>query len=312
MRIRGVLAATTTLLACALFPVGATAYDGEQNRMRTGAGAGGTPAQSADQPYDASYAHQWEANPPKGFPTLAAENIAATRAAIGRYTEIAQRGGWPMLRDALLQPGSGGPAVEVLRRRLLISGDLKSPGTNGGYFPVPVVYDAAVEKAVKRFQASNGLTPTGIVDQRTLAALNIPAEVRLRQLQVNLARLEELTRGTPKRYVVVNIPAAQIEAVENDRVVSRHAGVVGKIDRQTPLLKSAIHELNFNPVWHLPPTVITKDLVPKGRDMQAQGKDVLAKYHIEAFTADGKKLDTAKINWSNLAVANLTYRQQPG
>ena len=50
--------------------------------------------------------------------------------------------------------------------------------------------------------------------------------------------------------MLVNIPAAQIEAVENNVVVSRHAGVVGKIDRPTPILKSAIHELNFNAVWH--------------------------------------------------------------
>ena len=36
----------------------------------------------------------------------------------------------------------------------------------------------------------------------------------------------------------MNIPAAQIEAVENDQVVSRHAGVVGKVDRPSPILQS--------------------------------------------------------------------------
>jgi murein L,D-transpeptidase YcbB/YkuD len=46
--------------------------------------------------------------------------------------------------------------------------------------------------------------------------------------------------------------------------------------------------------------------------MQRRGQDVLAKYHIEAYGADGKKLDSTKINWSNLAVAGLAYRQQPG
>ena len=65
--------------------------------------------------------------------------------------------------------------------------------------------------------------------------------------------ISEFARSAGKKYIVVNIPAQQIEAVENDRVVSRHSGVVGKMDRQTPILRSAIHELNFNPVWHLPP-----------------------------------------------------------
>jgi murein L,D-transpeptidase YcbB/YkuD len=260
------------------------------------------------QTYDHTFARQWEANPPKGFPTLSRDNLAAMKAAIQRYTDIVGNGGWPTLPDMTLQPGSGGRVIEQLRQRLLASGDLKGSGESvfgGGY-------DYNVERAVKRFQASNGLTPTGIVDKRTVAALNVPAAVRLKQLKVNLARLQEIARGAGKRYVVVNIPAAQIEAVEDDRVVSRHAGVVGKPDRQTPILRSSIHQLNFNPVWHLPPTVITKDLVPKGRDMQRRGQDVLAKYKIEAFGADGRKLDSSKINWSAASATGLTYRQQPG
>ena len=81
-----------------------------------------------------------------------------------------------------------------------------------------------------------------------------------------------------KRYVVVNIPAAQIETVEGDRIVSRHAGVVGKPDRPTPILNSAIHELNFNAVVDLPPTVIEKDLIPKGQEMARRGQSVLVKF----------------------------------
>ena len=71
-----------------------------------------------------------------------------------------------------------------------------------------------------------------------------------------MAAYADLSSPDNRRYVVVNIPAAQIEAVENGRVVSRHAGVVGKIDRKTPILRSHIHQLNFNPQWILPPTVI--------------------------------------------------------
>ena len=284
----------------------ALAYDGQQSWMRFD--PQNTATSAVDQPYDHSFARQWEANPPKGFPTLAAENIAAMKVAIKRYTDIVEGGGWPTLPDASLQPGESGRSVELLRQRLAASGDLRGPdeGMLGSG------YDYAVERAVKRFQASNGLTPTGIVDKRTIAALNVPAAVRLKQLKTNLDRVQELARTAGKKYIVVNIPAAQIEAVEGDRVVSRHAGVVGKLDRQTPILKSAVHQLNFNPVWHLPPTVIMKDLIPKARDMQARGQDALAKYGIEAYGAEGKKLDTSKINWSNLGTAGLTYRQQPG
>jgi murein L,D-transpeptidase YcbB/YkuD len=205
-----------------------------------------------------------------------------------------------------MQVGSNGPAVGLLRERLLLSGDLKEDGGGASYF------DYYVEKAVKRFQASNGLTPTGVVDKRTIVALNVPASVRLRQLKVNLGRVQEFTRGMPKKYIVVNIPAAQVEAIEGDRVVSRHAGVVGKIDRPTPILRSAVHEMNFNPVWTLPPTVIEKDLIPKGQDMQRRNQSVLVKHGIDAYDGNGKKLDPTTINWSSPAARNLQFRQQPG
>ncbi|MFN3745457.1 MAG: murein L,D-transpeptidase [Hyphomicrobiaceae bacterium] len=257
--------------------------------------------------YDHSFARQWESNPPKGFPTLSPENIAALKEAIKRYSDIVAKGGWQSLPDVQLQPGASGSAVTLLRQRLALSGDLRDSDDYGTSF-----YDGALERAVRRFQASNGLTPTGIVDKRTVAALNVSAAARLRQLKTNLGRLTEMTRALPKRYVVVNIPAAQIEAVENDKVVSRHSGVVGKTDRQTPILRSHIHELNFNPVWHLPPTVIQKDLIPNGRAMAKKGQDVLAKFGIDAYGGDGRKLDSTKINWNSPATAGLTFRQKPG
>jgi murein L,D-transpeptidase YcbB/YkuD len=231
--------------------------------------------------------------------------VAATKSAIKRYGEIVAAGGWRPLPDVELQSGMSSSAVALLRERLLLSGDLKEQGSSASY-------DFYIEKAVKRYQASNGLAPTGIVDKRTIAALNIPAASRLKQLKANLTRLTELSRTAGKRYVVVNIPAAQIEAVEGNQIVSRHAGVVGKPERPTPILNSAIHELNFNAVWHLPPTVIEKDLIPKGLEMARRNQSVLVKYHIDAYGADGKKVDPNKVNWTTAAAKGLSYRQQPG
>lgn len=255
---------------------------------------------------DRAFIREWEANPPKGYATLAPENINATKAAIKHYQGVVEGGGWPVVPDLQLQSGMVDPAVGVLRQRLMLSGDLKDGGGSSNAF------DFYVEKAVKRYQASNGLTPTGIVDKRTIAALNVPAADRLKQLKSNLTRLQELSGSGARRYVVVNIPAAQIEAVEGGRVVLRHSGVVGKPDRPTPLLKSSIHQMNFNPVWTLPPTVIDKDLLPKGRDMQARNQNVLMKYGIDAYDPTGRKLDPAKVNFASATARNLVFRQQPG
>lgn len=254
---------------------------------------------------DRAFIREWEAQPPKGFATLSAANIAATKAAIKRYEAIVKSGGWGQLPAVKLRNGSSHQAVAILRDRLAQSGDLEDK-TNS------FTFDYYVEKAVKRFQASNGLPPTGIVDATTVAALNVPADARLKQLKLNLNRLQELVRSAAKKYVLVNIPAAQIEAIEHGQVISRHAGVVGKPDRPTPILTSSIHELNFNAVWHLPPTVIEKDLIPKGREMQRAGQSVLTKFHIDAYGGDGKKLDPMKVKWDSPAVRGLSFKQQPG
>ena len=293
--------ASLALLGAAVWASPARAQEWNPFRDTTSSTTG-----SSQQAYDRDFVREWEARPPKGFPTLAAANIEATKAAIKRYTDIVARGGWQPIPDVQLETGSKGPAVALLRQRLTLSGDLKDVSN------YPDFFDATLEKAVKRFQASNGLSPTGIVDKRTIPALNLPAQARLKQLQANLPRLQELARGTAKKYVVVNIPAAQIEAVEGDHVVSRHAGVVGKIDRPSPILKSSVHELNFNPVWHLPPTVIAKDLIPKGREMQRAGKSVLTQFGIDAYDGAGRKLDPAKVDWNSAAAHGLTFKQQPG
>ena len=89
------------------------------------------------------------------------------------------------------------------------------------------------------------------------------------------------------RYVMVNIPAAEIEAVENGRVRSRHTAVVGKIDRQTPILNSKIYELNFNPYWTVPVSIIRKDLIPKMKE----DPEYLAKNNIRIFDWSGNELN---------------------
>jgi murein L,D-transpeptidase YcbB/YkuD len=295
-----VLAACLPVLAQA---AQAQSHDPSTNWMRFASqGSSSEPGAAPDR----SFVREWEANPPKGFPTLSPQNIAPMNAAIKRYASIVERGGWPVVPEGTqLQAGMSHANVGILRQRLLLSGDLKEDagGTHFDYY---------VEKAVKRFQASNGLTPTGIVDKRTLAALNVPAASRLKQLKTNLSRLSELSRSAGKRYLMVNIPAAQIEAVEGDRVVSRHSGVVGKIDRPTPLLRTAVHEMNFNPVWTLPPTVIEKDLIPKGQELERKGQSVLTKFNIDAYDGNGKKLDPFKVNWASGMPRTLSYRQQPG
>ena len=244
----------------------------------------------------AASSREWQANPPKGYPTLSKANLAPTKAAIARYEEIVAEGGFPLVPDVELEPGAIGPGG---RRAPPALDAIGRPRRGSSSYPDH--FGSDLDTAVKRFQASNGLAPTGMVDKRTIAALNVPSEVRLAQLKTNLTRLTDLTKIVGKRYVLVNIPAAQVETVENNAVVSRHSGVVGKPDRPTPMLRSTITDLAFNPIWTLPPTVIKEDLIPKGRDMQQRGAgSVLVKFGIDAYEG-GKKVDPGVDRLDDLA-----------
>ena len=129
-------------------------------------------------------------------------------------------------------------------------------------------------------------------------------------------RIQGSRAGRRRKYIVVNIPAAQIEAVENDKVVSRHAGVVGKVDRPTPILQSQILEVNFNKEWILPPTVIKEDLLPKARK-GAKGYEVFEHYGVDVYQITTPMRSTSRsirqtVNWSSPTANNLFFAQKPG
>jgi murein L,D-transpeptidase YcbB/YkuD len=236
-------------------------------------------------------------------PILSEQTVQATEAAIERFREIVANGGWPMVPTGhQLRLGSNSAAVSALRRRLIVSGDIgQETGTSS-------IFDSYVEAAVRRFQARHGIIETGVVNQPTLAALNVPAETRLRQLETNLVRLRSFSRDLGNRYVTANIPAAQVETVENGQVVTHHIAGVGKIDRQSPVMQTKAYQINFNPFWTVPASVIRKDLIPK---MQAD-PNYLHDNHIRVYNKEGQELQPEQINWRSLDALNYKFRQDIG
>ena len=241
--------------------------------------------------------------PKASEPTVSAATVQTTEQAIDRYAAIVGRGGWPRVPAVTqLRLGDRHPGVNDLRARLAASSDI-DPNAVGND-----IYDSYVEAAVRRFQARHGLTVDGIIRKETLAALNVPAPVRLAQLKVNVTRLRTLSTNLGPRYVVCNLPAARIEAIDNGAAVSRHTAVVGKPDRPSPEINSKIVEINFNPYWTVPASIIRRDLIPKMQDQP----DYLTSNHIRIFDVHHKELQPADINWYSEDATNYTFRQDPG
>ncbi|MFZ1813415.1 MAG: L,D-transpeptidase family protein [Rhizobiaceae bacterium] len=224
--------------------------------------------------------------------------------AIGEYEQIAANGGWPVVpANEKLRLGAVSRNVPILRRRLMISGDL--PRNSGD----SDVFDSWVNGAVRRFQARHGLPDDGVLGSYTFAAMNIPANIRLGQLQTNLVRLRTMSGYLGDRYVMVNIPAAQIEAVEFGKVVQRHTAVVGKIDRQTPILNSKIHEIILNPYWTSPKSIIQKDIIP----LMRKDPTYLERNNIRIFNeATGDEIPATSVDWNSDEAVNYMLRQDPG
>jgi len=240
-------------------------------------------------------------------PTLSETALLPLQQAIRKYREIASWGGWNHVpAGERLELGVRDDRVAKLRERLMMTGDMvASPGD-------PYFYDAELEQAVRRFQRRNGLDADGVVGRRTIAAMNVPVQTRIRQLELNLARVEKLVPGLSERYVFVNIAGQEVEAVNNGVVEFHERVIVGKRDRQTPEINSQINSVTFNPYWYVPKSIATNDMLPKIRAnpnyLKRQGIRVMQGWG-EAI----RELDPARIDWSNPRINEAYYlRQDPG
>jgi murein L,D-transpeptidase YcbB/YkuD len=237
------------------------------------------------------------------LPIFSPMTVVYVEQAISQHASILAQGGWPIVpAGKKLRLGVVDPDVVLLRKRLMMSGDL---ATAAG---ISEAFDTYVDAAVKRFQARHGLPDDGVLGKYSYAAMNIGADVRLGQLETNLVRLRSMSGFLGDRYVMVNVPAAQIEAVEMDRVALRHTAIVGKVDRQTPILNSKINEIIVNPYWTAPESIVRKDIIP----LMRKNPQYLAENHIRIYGPDGSELDPATIDWSTEDAAKFMFRQDPG
>jgi murein L,D-transpeptidase YcbB/YkuD len=218
------------------------------------------------------------------------------------YGDIAVRGGWPAIpAEAKFALGTSGPHDDLLRKRLIVSGDLDPERASGQF-------DDFLADSVKAFQRRHGLAPTGTVTPRTLAALNVPVQKRIRQLEASLERLGNMTFPFGQRYVVVNIPATFAEAIENDTVVRRYRVIVGKTEKPSPTLTAEITSVNLNPTWTVPPSIAKTEISAHMR----KDPGYLERMHMEILDGRDHPLDPRSVDWSGTKTPNFTVRQSSG
>jgi len=235
------------------------------------------------------------------IPALEPETFYATAKAAERYAAIADQGGWPRV-PRRLRRGSSGPAVAILRRRLAIEGELPEAAANATH------WDDQLTRAVRNYQYRVSLRQTGSVAAKTLKALNIPAALRFKQLASSAHQIAGSQFAFGRRYVVVNIPSAAAEAVEDGRVVRRYVVVVGDVKHKSPQVITRITHVNLNPTWTIPTSIIKNEIIPRMR----RDPGYLSRSKIRILDGRGKEINPAAINWSSVRATRYTLRQDSG
>ena len=238
-------------------------------------------------------------------PILSFDTAYNLQLAISQYEPFVANGGWEEIPQEAynLSVGKNSKAAIQLKRRLIQSGDM--PFVDN----VDDMFDQTADAGVRAFQARHGLIVNGQVDEPTWYAMNVPAQTRLNQLYLNAQRVQTMAANLSDRYVVVNIPAATIEAVAGGMVEQRHIAVVGRVERATPIMASKVTQINFNPYWHVPKSLIQQDLT---KYMQ-EDPQYLAKQNIHIYDGKGNEISPETIDWTNIGQAvNYMYRQEPG
>ena len=225
------------------------------------------------------------------------------RQELQNFRRIAANGGWPLLTGAGAQKrGDRGHSVVLLKRRMIMMGDLR-PALLGH----ETHFDAALDEAVRRFQWRHGLVITGVVDRETRAALNVPVEQRIRQIEINMERWRWLPDDFGSRYVMTIIPDLWLYVVDDQKTIMSMKTVIGTPKQPSPVFSDEMSYLELNPTWGLPNSIVAKEIIPKVR----KDPEYLTKKHIRLYqnwSDKAKEVDPKKIDWAKINPERFPYR----
>jgi murein L,D-transpeptidase YcbB/YkuD len=234
---------------------------------------------------------------------------AALRKALKRYRTRGEAADWPRLPEkASWERGQSGAVADLLRERLRLSGDLPQTPEGAGA-------DADVElfEGLRRFQERHGLEADGRMGPQTLQALNVSAEERARQVELNLERWRWLPHDLGTRHIRVNVPQFDLAVIEDGQEVLHMRVVVGRHYRRTPVFSSLLDCVVFNPDWNIPTRIAVEDILPKARrDPSYLRREKIRVF--ESWDRSAAELDPDRIDWTAVAGQGFRYKfkKDPG
>lgn len=175
-----------------------------------------------------------------------------------KYRSIEKDGGYPKIvaDKKAYKLGDSSIVLKAVRKSLYLLGDLTVADTLSTHL------DEALETAIKKFQQRHGWKEDGILGAAMIRELNIPVQERIQQILVNMERCRWVPVLSKKDYLVVNIPAYKLYAIENDTVVWNMNVVVGKTMHKTAIFNGDLKYVVFSPYWNVPPSILKNEILP--------------------------------------------------
>lgn len=217
---------------------------------------------------------------------------------------------WPQLRDNVtLRPGEMSRDIPALREILIRS---VSPSVISPTSAEIQSYSPELVESVKYFQRQQGLEADGVIGAQTRYWLNVTPEQRAAIVALNIQRLR-LLPDKVDTGIMVNIPDFSLIYYLNGNEALQSRVIVGRPDRKTPLMSSALNNVVVNPPWNVPQSLARKDILPKVR--QDPGYlDRLGYSIYRGWSNDAESVDPWLVDWSTITERNLPFRfqQKPG
>jgi len=198
--------------------------------------------------------------------------------------------------------------VPTIRERLVQLKDLNAQEKSDSK-----LYTKSLANAVRHFQWRHGLKASGVIDRKTLEALNLTPRQRYQKLMLNMKRWAKFPDKEGSHFILVNVPSFDLNIIKDGNKVMNMKVIAGRPDRPTPILYSKMRTVVFNPNWNVPRKLIKEDIIPKiKKDPNYLNENKIAIF--SSWKKNAERIDPNTIDWDLAQYERFKYRmtQLPG
>lgn len=177
-------------------------------------------------------------------------------------------------------------------------------------------YDEHLSNKIKEFQTRHGLLNDGIIGKKTIKALNISIDERIRKIELALERLRWMPKKQSDTLITVNIPAFQLWAYNKNDTDGfeelKMRVIVGKSKRRkSPVFTADMYYIEFSPYWNIPKSITVEEILPKllenAQYLEQQNMEIVSGFHTNQMP-----ISYTEDTYALLEAGRLKLRQRPG